>query len=102
LNLATRGSIDRLCKPKAKFVLSLPQKKAVCQWLREVHVPDGYCSNVGNWMDPSNTKLQNIKSHDHHVFLKNLLPVAFAVLPEDVLGPLFKLSELFRNLYSSE
>jgi len=27
LNLATRGSTDRLCKPKAKFALSLPQKK---------------------------------------------------------------------------
>jgi len=48
LNLATRGSTDRLCKPKAKFALSLPQKKAVRQWLREVYVPDGYCPNVEN------------------------------------------------------
>ena len=102
LDLATRGSSDRLCKPKAKFALSLPQKRVVCQWLREVHVPDGYCSNVGNWVDPSNTKLQNMKSHDHHVFLENLLPVAFAALPDDVLGPLVELSEFFRNLCSSE
>ena len=48
LNLATRRSTDRLCKPKAKFALSLPQKKAVCQWLQEVHVLDGYCSNMEN------------------------------------------------------
>ena len=48
LDLTTRGSTDRLCKPKAKFALSLPQKRAVCQWLLEVHVSDGYCSNVGN------------------------------------------------------
>ena len=31
LNLATKGSIDRLCKSKAKFALSLAQKRAVCQ-----------------------------------------------------------------------
>jgi len=57
LNLTTRGSTDRLCKPKAKFALLLPQKRAVCQWLRDIHVPDGYSSNVGNWVDLSNTKL---------------------------------------------
>jgi len=27
LELTTRGSTDRLCKPKAKFALSLPQKR---------------------------------------------------------------------------
>ena len=59
---------------------------------------DGYCSNVGNWVDLSNTKFQNMKSHNHHVFLENLLPVAFAALPEDVLGPLIELSEFFKNL----
>ena len=48
------------------------------------------------------TQSCNMKSHDHHVFLKNLLPVAFAALPEDVLGPLVELSEFFRNLSSSE
>ena len=73
MNLAISGSIDRLCKQKAKFALTLAQKKAICQWLREVQVPDGYCSNVKNWVDPSNTKFQNMKSHDHHVFLENLL-----------------------------
>jgi len=101
-NLATRKSTDRWCRPKAKFALSLTQKRSVCQWLREVHVPDGYCSNVGNWVDPFNTKFQNMKSHDHHVFLENLLPVAFASFSEDVLGSLVELNEFFRNLCSSE
>jgi len=30
LELTTRGSTGRLCKPKAKFALSLPQKRVVC------------------------------------------------------------------------
>ena len=33
LDLTTRGSTDRLRKPKAKFALSLPQKRVVYQWL---------------------------------------------------------------------
>ena len=56
LKLAIRGSTDRLCKPKAKFALSLAQKRVVCQWLWEVQVLDSYCSNVENWIDSSNTK----------------------------------------------
>ena len=102
LNLAVRRSTDRLCKLKAKFTLSLAQKRAVLQWFQDVDVLDGYCSNVGNWVDPSNIKFQNMKSHNHHVFLENLLLVAFAALPEDVLGPLVELSEFSRNLCSSE
>ena len=43
-----------------------------------------------------------MKSHDHYVFLENLLPVAFAAFLEDVLGPLVELSEFFRNLCSNE
>jgi len=31
LNLATRGSTDKLCKPKAKFALPVPPKKAICE-----------------------------------------------------------------------
>ena len=64
-------------------------------------MPDGYCSNVGYCVDLSNTKLQNMKSYDHRVFLENLLPVAFAALPKDILGPLVDLSEFCRNLCSS-
>ena len=59
---------------------------------------DGYCSNVENWVDSSNTKFQNMKSHD--VFLENLLSVAIAALLKDVLGPFVKLSEFFISLCS--
>ena len=64
-------------------------------------MPDGYCSNVENWVDPSSTKFQNMKSHDHYAFLENLLPVVFAALPEDVLGPSLEFSEFLKNLCSN-
>jgi len=55
-------------------------------------LPDGYNSNFTNIVDSANTKLQNLKSHDYHVFMEELLFIAFSVLPADVLEPLASLS----------
>ena len=44
------------------------------------------------------TKLPNMKSHDCHVFMEALLPIAFSALPDDVLEPLVALGEFFKNL----
>jgi len=74
----------------------------MCEWLREIGLPDGYSSNLSNNVDYSNTKLQNLKSHDYHVFMEALLPVAFGALPPDVLEPIACLSEFFKNLCASE
>jgi len=44
------------------------------------------------------TKLQDMKSHDYHIFIEVLLPIAFGALLDDVLEPLGALSEFFKNL----
>ena len=62
---------------------------------------DGYCSNFVNCIDMKSVKFQNMKSHDFHVFLQMLMPIAFCTLPDDVLEPLVKLSKFFKNLYST-
>ena len=100
LHLRTRENGNSY-KPKAKFTLSLEQRRAVCEWMRELSLPDGYSSNFANIVDPTNTKLQNLKSHDYHVFMEVLLPIAFNALPADVLEPLASLSEYFRNVCAS-
>jgi len=46
----------------------------------------------------SNTKFQNMKSHNYHVFFEALLPIAFSALPVDVLEPLSAISEYFKTL----
>ena len=43
-------------------------------------------------------KLQNMKSHDYHMFMETLLLIAFSALPDDVLELLVALSEFFKNL----
>jgi len=41
-----------------------------------------------------------MKTHDCHVFLQTLMPIAFHIIPDNVLKPLVELSEFFRNLCS--
>jgi len=44
------------------------------------------------------TKLQNLKSHDYHIFMETLLPIAFSALLDDVSEQLVALGEFFKNL----
>jgi len=39
-----------------------------------------------------------MKSHDYHVFLEALLPIAFSALPDDVLEAPVALGEFLKNL----
>ena len=42
-----------------------------------------------------------MKSHDHHVFLEQLLPIAVrGLLPKQLCEPLIELSSFFKNLRS--
>jgi len=75
-------------KPKAKYTLSIEQRRALCEWFRMLSLSDGYSSNFANKVDPSFARLQNMKSHDHHIFLEVLLLIAFSSLPAEVLEPL--------------
>ena len=63
LHLRTRENGNSY-KPKAKFALSVQQRRSFGEWLCGVSLLDGYCSNFKNKVDPSMTKLQNMKSDD--------------------------------------
>ena len=46
-------------------------------------------------------KLHGMKSHDCHVFMERLLPIALRALPDPIWKPLAELSQFFRELCSS-
>jgi hypothetical protein len=64
-------------------------------------MPDGYCSNLARCADVNNGRMQGMKSHDCHVFMECLLPIAFSSLPTHVLNPLVEVSQFFKNLCSA-
>ena len=64
-------------------------------------MPSGYAPNLGRCMNVAQGKFFGIKSHNYHVFIKCLLPVALRELSDHVWRPLTELSEYFRDLCSS-
>ncbi|WVZ23067.1 hypothetical protein V8G54_001611 [Vigna mungo] len=91
-------SNGNMYKPKANYTLSADQTKQVCQWVKDLRMPDGYSSNLSRCVDVNKGKLIGMKSHDCHVFMECLLPIAFSSLPAHVLNPITEISHFFRDL----
>ncbi|XP_039119143.1 uncharacterized protein LOC120255377 [Dioscorea cayenensis subsp. rotundata] len=52
------------------------EKDVFCQVLKDIKVPDGYSSNISRCVNQKERKLHSLKSHDHHILLHDLLPIA--------------------------
>ncbi|KAI5388881.1 hypothetical protein KIW84_074513 [Lathyrus oleraceus] len=61
-------------------------------------MPDGYASNLSRCANGEKGTVHGMKSHDCHVFMECLLPIAFHSLPDLVWKPLTELSQFFKDL----
>ncbi|XP_074356782.1 uncharacterized protein LOC141696554 [Apium graveolens] len=87
--------------PPAAHTLSRNEKKILLQTLHSVKVPKGYSSNIKNLVDLNELKLKGLKSHDCHVIMENLLPIALRpILPEKVRVTITKLCWFFKSMSS--
>ena len=92
------GSVREVVPP-APYVLTKAQRRMLCEWTRTLKFSDGYASNLGRCVDMKNALLHNMKSDDCHVFMQNLLPLAFRdTLPTNVWKVLIELSQFFWDL----
>ncbi|GLT51255.1 hypothetical protein SLA2020_246760 [Shorea laevis] len=88
-------------KLNATYVLNREQRKSVCQWLKNLRFPDGFASNISRCVNMQDAKVSGMKSHDCHIFMQSLLPIAFRdFLPKQVWEALTGISEFFRALCS--
>ncbi|KAA0053557.1 hypothetical protein E6C27_scaffold190G001230 [Cucumis melo var. makuwa] len=84
--------------PPACYTLTKKEKRFLLKSLSEMKVPRGYSSNVTNLVSIEDSKLNGLKSHDCHVLLQQLLPVAIrSVLPKHVR---YAITQLGRPLSS--
>lgn len=86
--------------PPAPYTLSLEEKKKLCTFLTSVKFPDGYASNISRNSLLRERKLAGLKSHDFHVIMEHLLPLAIRDWPKSLSTPLIKLSSFFKELCS--
>ena len=59
-----------------KMYLSKSEKISFCACLRGVKVSQGYSSNIKSLVSMEDLKLTGLKSHDCHVLMQDLLPMA--------------------------
>ncbi|KAA0051876.1 transposase [Cucumis melo var. makuwa] len=81
--LAPQVGEKKIFLPPACYTLSRAEKLSFCKTLSELKVPEGYSSNIQRLMSLTDLKLYGLKSHDHHVLMQQLLPVAIrGILPK--------------------
>ena len=69
----------------ASYTLSKEEKESMFECLNSIKVPSGFSSNVKGIINVAEKKFQNLKSHDCHMLMTQLLPVALrGILPPNV------------------
>ena len=85
-------------KPHASYTLTKEECKSFCQFIRSVRAPDGYASNISRCVTDNN-KLKGMKTHDCHVLLQKILPVALLpYLTKNIRGTLIELCQFFQKI----
>ncbi|KAK1678941.1 hypothetical protein QYE76_039789 [Lolium multiflorum] len=73
---------------RASYALTKEEKVIFFECLSSMKVPSGFSSNIKGIINMAEKKFQNLKSHDCHVIMTQLLPIALrGLLPENVINP---------------
>ncbi|KAK9073871.1 hypothetical protein SSX86_006465 [Deinandra increscens subsp. villosa] len=92
---------NKVYLPPACFSMDKKEKDIFCRVLKRVKVPDGYSANISRCVEIKPPKLFGLKSHDNHILMQQLLPLALRnVLPKHVRFPVMKLCRYYRQLCS--
>ncbi|XP_021758669.1 uncharacterized protein LOC110723633 [Chenopodium quinoa] len=98
---AVTNEKGRAYLPPAAYTLSRKEKIEFCESLAGVKVPEGYSSDIRSLVNMETLKLVGLKSHDFHVLMQHLLPVAIrSILPKNVRYAIIRLCGFFHAIYS--
>ena len=87
--------------PPASHTMSKTEKKSFFHCLKNVKVPQGYSSNIKSLVSVSDMKLVGLKSHDCHILMQQLLPIAIrGILPDKVRVAITRLCFFFNAICS--
>jgi len=67
------------------YNMSKEEKQQFCKVLHDIKAPDGYSSNISRCVNVAQAKITGLKSHDCHILMQQLLPVALRGLPQMTL-----------------
>jgi hypothetical protein len=85
--------------PAASYNMSKKGKQQCCKVLHDIRVSDGFSGNISNCVNVPQGKISGLKSHDCHILIQQLLPLALRyLLPDNVTSVLFDLCGYFREV----
>ena len=67
----------------ACYTLSKEEKQSMFDCLNSIKVPSGYSSNIKRLLNLKEKKFAHVKSHDCHVLMTQLIPVALRGILQD-------------------
>jgi hypothetical protein len=90
---------DQFYLAPAPYTMSPDEKKLFCQVLKGVKFPSGFASDIRHNVHVNERKLSGLRSHECHIVLQHLLPLAMRkVLPEVVSVAVILVSHFFRKI----
>ncbi|KAL0536960.1 hypothetical protein IC582_025923 [Cucumis melo] len=97
--LSPISSEKKIFIPPACYTLTKEEKRCVLKTLSRIKVPEGYFSNIRNLVSMTDLKLNSLKSHDCHVLIQQLFPVAIrSMLSKHVRYAITRLCIFFNSV----
>ena len=85
----------------AAHTLSKEEKRSFCGFVNTIKVPQGYSSNLSKLVSMQDLKITGMKSHDCHVLMQQLLPLAIrGIMKTDVRNTITRLCMFFSAICS--
>jgi hypothetical protein len=83
----------------ASYTLSKEEKKSMFDCLNTMKIPSRYSSNIQGRINTKEKRFTNLKSHDYHILMTQLLPVALrGILPKNVRLAIVKLCAFLNEI----
>lgn len=99
LQPVTDEETGRVYLPPACHTLSKDEKIAMLSCLADIKVPSGYSARISKYVKLEDLKLVGMKSHDCHVLITQILPVAIrGILPPKVRHTIQRLCAFFNAI----
>ena len=97
MHLQVQG--NKLVKPHACYTLTGDERKEFCKFIKSFKFPYGYAANLSRNISIGDGRISGLKTHDCHVLLQKLLPIAIRpYLNKDLCTTLAELSSFFQTL----
>ena len=92
---------DKFYLPPAPYEMNVAQQRLFCGVFKGARFPYGLAADIRGNVHVKERKITGLKSHDNHILMQHLLPLAMRrLLTEKVSATLICVSNFFKQIYS--